>query len=351
MGSEARMNFCGEEEFEDMLPKMAEKLGGEGLIKELCNGFDLLMDKDKGVITFESLKCSSSLLGLQDLRDDELMNMLKEGDHDGDGALNQMEFCVLMFRLSPELMMESEALLDHALQQEFDFERCFKSSVWDSQYFSSQELDKSHESLFRYKNAGNLDNQCVDNRADLEYTCQTQNLAKRIKNELLGFDSVSNASGDAHNNAELVSFSFKSVLAATGSFSVKNKLGEGGFGSVYKIVTGKRNSGSDCTEDAVTVSEWAWENWMEGRGVELIDPSMRDTCNPLLAVKCINVGLLCVQEIMEERPTMSEVVVMLSNETATIPLPNKPAFTIHRRSQMSINYTNNEVTMTNVHPR
>ncbi|KAJ0693183.1 putative calcium-binding protein KIC/PBP1/KRP1 [Helianthus annuus] len=114
MGSETTWKVCGEE-FEDMLPKMAEKLGGEGLIKELCNGFNLLMDKDKGVITFESLKCNSSLLGLQDLRDDELVSMLKEGDYDGDGALNKMEFCVLMFRLSPELMMESEALLDHAL--------------------------------------------------------------------------------------------------------------------------------------------------------------------------------------------------------------------------------------------
>ncbi|KAL8196621.1 hypothetical protein R6Q57_024916 [Mikania cordata] len=122
MGSETRMNVSGEEEFEDMLPKMAEKLGGEGLIKELCNGFNLLKDKDKDVITFESLKCISSLLGLQDLRDDELMNMLKEGDYDGDGALNQMEFCVLMFRLSPDLMMESEALLDHALKQEFEYE-------------------------------------------------------------------------------------------------------------------------------------------------------------------------------------------------------------------------------------
>ncbi|KAI7744511.1 LOW QUALITY PROTEIN: hypothetical protein M8C21_006204, partial [Ambrosia artemisiifolia] len=57
---------------------------------------------------------------------------------------------------------------------------------------------------------------------------------ERIKNELLGFDSISTASGDAHNNAELVPFSLKSVLAATGSFSVRNKLGEGGFGSVYK---------------------------------------------------------------------------------------------------------------------
>lgn len=90
---------------------------------------------------------------------------------------------------------------------------------------------------------------------------------------------------------------------------------------------------------------------MEGRGAELIDPSMRDTCSVLQAVKCINVGLLCVQENMDDRPTMSEVVLMLSNETATVPLPNKPAYTIHRRSQMPSNHSNNEVTMTKVEPR
>ena len=38
------------------------------------------------------------------MRDDELLCMLMEGDLDGDGALNQMEFCILMFRLSPCLM-------------------------------------------------------------------------------------------------------------------------------------------------------------------------------------------------------------------------------------------------------
>ena len=90
---------------------------------------------------------------------------------------------------------------------------------------------------------------------------------------------------------------------------------------------------------------------MEGSGVELIDPSMRDNCDPLQAVKCVNVGLLCVQEITNDRPTMSDVVVMLSNETATIPMPKKPAFTIHRSTQMSSMYSNNEVTVTNVEPR
>ncbi|GMH24970.1 hypothetical protein Nepgr_026813 [Nepenthes gracilis] len=107
--------------FEDLLPVMAEKLGGEGLIGELCNGFQLLMDGDTGVITFESLKRNSALLGLQDLTDDDLRNMVREGDLDGDGALNQMEFCVLMFRLSPQLMEQSELLLEEALLREFRF--------------------------------------------------------------------------------------------------------------------------------------------------------------------------------------------------------------------------------------
>lgn len=107
-------------DFEDLLPEMADKLGGEGLIRELCNGFQLLMDKDRGVITLESLRRNSAVLGLQNLREDELVSMLKEGDLDGDGALNQMEFCVLMFRLSPELMEESWVWLEQGLQEELN---------------------------------------------------------------------------------------------------------------------------------------------------------------------------------------------------------------------------------------
>ncbi|XVE49800.1 hypothetical protein DITRI_Ditri01bG0110900 [Diplodiscus trichospermus] len=105
-------------DFEDLLPAMAEKLGGEGLMRELCNGFKLLMDKDKGIITVESLKRNAAMLGLQDLTDDELVSMVREGDLDGDGALNEMDFCVLMFRLSPGLMEESQLLIEEILEDE-----------------------------------------------------------------------------------------------------------------------------------------------------------------------------------------------------------------------------------------
>ena len=111
-------------DFEDFLPVIANKLGGEGLIKELCNGFELLMDKEKGVITLDSLRKNSAILGLQNMKEDELVSMIREGDLDGDGALSQMEFCVLMFRLSPELMQESWFCLEEALQDEL------KNNAW-----------------------------------------------------------------------------------------------------------------------------------------------------------------------------------------------------------------------------
>ncbi|OVA07965.1 hypothetical protein BVC80_1433g10 [Macleaya cordata] len=101
--------------FEDFFPSMVERLGAEGFIGELCNGFRLLMDINMGLITFESLKRNSVHIGLEELGDDEIMCMMTEGDMDGDGALNQMEFCILMFRLSPALMNGSRRLVEDAL--------------------------------------------------------------------------------------------------------------------------------------------------------------------------------------------------------------------------------------------
>lgn len=109
-----------EPSFHDFLPAMAGKLGGEGLIGELCNGFELLMDREKGVITFESLRRNAAVvLGLGDLTDEDVRSMIKEGDFDCDGALNQMEFCVLMFRLSPDLMDASRCLVTEAIEEEY----------------------------------------------------------------------------------------------------------------------------------------------------------------------------------------------------------------------------------------
>lgn len=42
---------------------------------------------------------------------------------------------------------------------------------------------------------------------------------------------------DDKGNIEVPFFSFESILMATDNFSEQNKLGQGGFGPVYKVFT------------------------------------------------------------------------------------------------------------------
>lgn len=63
----------------------------------------------------------------------------------------------------------------------------------------------------------------------------------------------------------------------------------------------------------------------------LLDEPVVGSCNDSEVLKCIVVGLLCVQEDPNDRPNMSKVVFMLSSETETLPNPNKPAFVTRNR--------------------
>jgi len=123
--------------FEDYLPVVAEKLGEEGLMDEMCNGFRLLADAETGVITFDSLKRNAAVLGMESMKDEELRAMIEEGDLDGDGVLDMNEFCVLMIRLSPSFMVEAEKWLQKAAMDiihTFDFDSSVRASIqgWGS---------------------------------------------------------------------------------------------------------------------------------------------------------------------------------------------------------------------------
>ena len=41
---------------------------------------------------------------------------------------------------------------------------------------------------------------------------------------------------DGKKRNELQLFSFQSITTATNNFSIENKLGQGGFGPVYKVI-------------------------------------------------------------------------------------------------------------------
>ncbi len=48
-------------------------------------------------------------------------------------------------------------------------------------------------------------------------------------------DKAKKQNNNGQTSHELHVFSFESIYAATSNFSTENKLGEGGFGPVYKV--------------------------------------------------------------------------------------------------------------------
>ena len=75
----------------------------------------------------------------------------------------------------------------------------------------------------------------------------------------------------------------------------------------------------------------AWRNWKEGTATSIIDPTLNsDSRNDIL--RCIHIGLLCVQENVASRPTMATVVVMLNSDSVTLPMPLEPAFHMDSRN-------------------
>ncbi|KAK8491470.1 hypothetical protein V6N11_059395 [Hibiscus sabdariffa] len=131
--------------------------------------------------------------------------------------------------------------------------------------------------------------------------------------------------------AESLQYDFDTVRAATDNFSDANKLGQGGFGAVYKgtlaggkLIAVKRLSTDSGQGDREFENE-AWRNWKAGTAFDLVDPSLRDGPRTEL-MRCIHIGVLCVQENVAQRPNMGSVEPMLTSYSVTLPLPSEPTF-------------------------
>ncbi|XP_030443307.2 cysteine-rich receptor-like protein kinase 29 [Syzygium oleosum] len=115
--------------------------------------------------------------------------------------------------------------------------------------------------------------------------------------------------------------------AMHGLFSVKSDVFSFGV-LLLEIISGQKSSrfcNGDTTEDLLS---YAWRSWREGTPSNLNDPNLADGSRTEM-LRCIHVGLLCVQEIEAERPTMGAVVLMLNSYSTTMPLPSRPAFIMH----------------------
>ncbi|XP_024023371.1 G-type lectin S-receptor-like serine/threonine-protein kinase SD1-1 [Morus notabilis] len=113
-----------------------------------------------------------------------------------------------------------------------------------------------------------------------------------------------------------------------GHFSVKSDVFSFGV-IVLEIVSGRKNTRFEHPDHNLNLLGHAWKIWVEGRPMDLIDVLMENV--PASEVlRCIQVGLLCVQKHPEDRPLMSSVLLMLDSDNVSLPQPKQPGFYVER---------------------
>ncbi|PHU13121.1 Receptor-like serine/threonine-protein kinase SD1-7 [Capsicum chinense] len=117
--------------------------------------------------------------------------------------------------------------------------------------------------------------------------------------------------------------------AVEGIFSVKSDVFSFGV-LVLEIVSGKKNRRFVHPDHNLNLLGHAWMRHNEGRSSELVDPNLVDSCNISEVLRSVHVGLLCVQQNPEDRPSMSTVIMMLSNE-GILPTAKHPGFFTERK--------------------
>ncbi|KAH7660834.1 Non-specific serine/threonine protein kinase protein, partial [Dioscorea alata] len=107
-------------------------------------------------------------------------------------------------------------------------------------------------------------------------------------------------------------------------FSVKSDVFSFGV-LILEIISGQRNR-VFLSKPHLYLLGKAWSLWNDGKAFDLLDPLIGNSCSVTQVMRCVNIGLLCVQEKPEDRPIMSSVVIMLGNDDAPLLEPKAPSF-------------------------
>ncbi|XVE80870.1 hypothetical protein DITRI_Ditri15bG0015700 [Diplodiscus trichospermus] len=138
--------------------------------------------------------------------------------------------------------------------------------------------------------------------------------------------------------------------AMQGHFSTKSDVYSFGV-LLLEIITGRRNNGYYPDSPTSNLIGHVWELWKIRKAVEIIDSSLGGSYLVAEVLRCIQIGLLCVQQSAIDRPKMSTVVAMLGND-ASLPSPKQPAFIIKKTNKSNDTDSSkgassvNEVTLT-----
>ncbi|GMP52718.1 hypothetical protein CsSME_00018428 [Camellia sinensis var. sinensis] len=148
---------------------------------------------------------------------------------------------------------------------------------------------------------------------------------------------------EANTNRVIGTYGYMSPeYAIDGLFSVKSDVFSFGV-LVLEIVSGKKNRGFYHPRHRLNLLGHAWRLYEEGKSLELIDEALWDSCYQIEMLRSIHVGLLCVQESPEDRPSMSSVVLMLGSDAA-LPQAKQPGFFTARNVPQTSSWSSKETT-------
>ncbi|XP_076937036.1 L-type lectin-domain containing receptor kinase IX.1-like [Bidens hawaiensis] len=129
-------------------------------------------------------------------------------------------------------------------------------------------------------------------------------------------------------------FSYQELAHSTSHFAEKEKLGEGGFGGVYRgflkdsdvfsfgVVALEIACGRKPIEKQILLSEWVWQLYGTGTLLEAADPSLEDFEEEEIK-RLMIVGLWCVHPDSKFRPSMRQAIKVLNFEDSLPILPSK----------------------------
>ncbi|XP_068667811.1 cysteine-rich receptor-like protein kinase 10 [Aristolochia californica] len=113
--------------------------------------------------------------------------------------------------------------------------------------------------------------------------------------------------------------------AMRGLFSIKSDVCSFGV-LVLEIITGRKNNILLHSGDMEDLPSNAWRHWNNRTVLEVVDPTVRESCSANEVIRCVHIALLCVQDDAGERPNMSTVGLILKSHSVNLPFPLKPTF-------------------------
>uniref|UniRef100_A0ACD5V390 Uncharacterized protein n=1 Tax=Avena sativa TaxID=4498 RepID=A0ACD5V390_AVESA len=152
---------------------------------------------------------------------------------------------------------------------------------------------------------------------------------------------------EANTNRVVGTYGYMSPeYAMDGAFSVKSDTYS--FGVILlEIISGLKISLLHLP-DFPNLLAYAWSLWKDCKTMDMVDSSIVDNCSPTEVLRCIHIGLLCVQDNPNTRPLMSSVVFMLENDSTALSTPKEPVYFAQRNSEAKETGENTSSSMNNM---